>query len=616
MATMERYRQLVGRLEAQAQRAPGTYKFKLGLLAALGFAVLGGSVLLALGLSVGLVAALVAISPLLLLKLIKVVWIPVAFGGFMLKALWVKFEPPAGHALQPGEAPALEAEIERLRREAGAPPLRAILLDSSLNAGAASVPRALGLLGHEHYLVLGLPLMRLLDRDQLAAVIAHEFGHFGGGHSRFSGWIYRVRAGWYRVLHGLAERRSWTTAAFVRFFGWYAPYFDAYSFVLARAQEYDADATAARVVGAAPLAQALQRLGLSDARLERDFWPAVQGRVPAQPEPPALLFRDMAADLAQPDPQAPARLQELLGRAPDLDDTHPTLSQRLQALAQTPAPPPAPAADAAQVLLGPLADALERQFSREWQEQAGPQWRESHLRHADDQARLSELDARADALSGEERAEYASLVEQLRPDSDVGPLYRAALQALPEHALSHGRYGAWLLARNDVAGVDHVERAIALDPRLLESGLSVLERHYREIGDRAGHQAVWRRIEALQRQRALALQAREQIGAKDEFLPHALAPQALAVAVTGLQRAGNVARAWIARKAIPGDDSGVPHYVVLVKTRGWRWSQSGALQKVVDAIELPGSCIVLDAGAERAVAKRIQALGGPDYVRG
>ncbi|WP_024888851.1 hypothetical protein [Luteimonas huabeiensis] len=90
MASVQAYRELVERLEAQAREAPGRYRAKVALLAALGFAVLGGALLAAFGMSAGLVLALLAISPLLLLKLAKLVWIPVALGWLLLRALWVR----------------------------------------------------------------------------------------------------------------------------------------------------------------------------------------------------------------------------------------------------------------------------------------------------------------------------------------------------------------------------------------------------------------------------------------------------------------------------------------------------------------------------------------------
>ena len=139
MRSVEVYRGLVERLEREARESPGRYRFKLALLAGLGFVVLGGSVLMALGMSVGLVLVLVAISPLLLLKLLKVVWIPVAFGWVILRALWMKFDAPDGYRLREGEAPELRAEIEHLRNQAGAPPLAGIVIDNRLNAAAARV---------------------------------------------------------------------------------------------------------------------------------------------------------------------------------------------------------------------------------------------------------------------------------------------------------------------------------------------------------------------------------------------------------------------------------------------------------------------------------------------
>lgn len=618
MASVARYQGLVERLEREAQQAPGRYKFKLALLAGLGFAVLGGTVLLALGMSVGLVLALLAISPILLAKLLKVIWIPVAFGWFVLKALWVKFEPPSGYVLGPNEAPELRAEIERLRAQTGAPPLKQILIDPNLNAGAVSVPRMLGLFGHSHYLVLGLPLMQLLSREQFAAVIAHEFGHFGGGHSRFAGWIYRVRASWNRFLGELSQRRSRMGAVFLRFFNWYAPYFDAYSFVLARAQEYDADATAARVTGAPTMAQALQRVGLGNVRLQRDFWAGVERSVETQPQPPQTLYRDMAGSFVAVGVDDANRLQELLDEQPSLDDTHPTLAQRLRALGQSPAAVPAPAQSAAETLLGPLRETLEQRFSQEWREHVAETWSQRHEALGQDHARLADLEARLDALAGAELGEYAVLVDRLRPDADAVPLYRAALAARPDDALVLARLGAQLVDRQDAEGVGLLERAIELDPDLTEQGLQLLMQHHHRVGDEAAFEAAVKRLRALYQRRDGALLAREEVDPKkDRLLEHGLDAEALRIASAGLQASGKVKQAWIVRKEIEGDETGIPHYLVLLALRGVAWTEGGMLQKVLDGLELPGSIVALHESSHRKLAKRIKAMPGTlVYTRG
>ncbi|HYG06143.1 MAG TPA: M48 family metalloprotease [Stenotrophomonas sp.] len=614
MTDVVAHRALIERLEREAAHAPGRYRFKVALLALAGFAVLGGALLLALGVSVGLVVVLVAISPLLLLKLVKIVWIPIGFGWMLLRSFWIRFDAPHGRRLGRHEAPALQAEVERLRRQTGAPRLHGIIINGELNAAAATVPRALGLLGHRHYLVLGLPLMQALDAQQFASVIAHEFGHFGGGHGRFGGWIYRVRASWDRVLVQLQARRSWASGAFVRFFRWYAPYFNAYSFVLARTQEYQADAVAAQVAGARVAAEALVRVNLGSERLSQDFWPGMWRRGVAEAAPPMLLYRDMADSLRQPHEADSERLARLLGRPPGHDDTHPTLAQRLAALGVQPALVPPPARSFAETYLGGLLPQLENEFSEQWRRQVEFDWRENHRQHAADLRRLEELEAMpvhdADAV-----VEHARLAEALRPEVDALALYRRALEHAPTHPFVHYRLGVLMLQTGNAAGVAHLRRAMVLDPQSRQAALQHLAHYYRENGDVAGQDEVAREWQQLQDARLRGQQGRHELGVKDSFLPHGLDAQALAGLRATLARQGTVSKAWLARKQLPGEDDGVPHYVLLVAWRGFLYREETRLKQLVEAIELPGTFIVF-AGSRQytAVARRLRkAVGDPVY---
>ena len=98
-------------------------------------------------------------------------------------------------------------------------------------------------------MVVGLPLLRALTPDEFRAVLAHEFGHLSGKHGRFSGWIYRVRQTWIQILTQVHQDRSYASFLFEPFLNWYAPYLNAYSFVLARTQEREADAYAVDFAG-------------------------------------------------------------------------------------------------------------------------------------------------------------------------------------------------------------------------------------------------------------------------------------------------------------------------------------------------------------------------------
>lgn len=616
MESTEARRSLIERLEREAERAPGRYRLKVALLAALGFLVLGGAVLLAFGLSVGLVLLLLAISPILLLKLAKLIWIPIAFGWVLLRSLWIKFAPPEGYRLAPGEAPRLRTEVERLRAATGAPKLDGIVIDADLNAAAASVPRALGLFGHRHYLLLGLPLMQMLDRDQFASVIAHEFGHFGGGHGRFSGWIYHVRSSWYRLLGALQAQRSWANRLFVKFFDWYAPYFNAYSFVLARAQEYEADAAAARVVGNRAAGQALVRVNIGSARLDQDFWPGVQRATRSQPAPPALLYREMGEHLRQAGEEDAVRLQRALSRTPDFDDTHPTLSQRLAALGVAAEDASPPRHSFAEEFLGELLPKLERHFSEQWRDNVQATWEQNYQQNARDEERLAQLEGMAER-SAEETVEHARLSEALRPGADALALYRRALERAPEDAFVHFRLGALLIDKLDAAGVAHMERATALDPDCTAAALDHLGWFYRQTGDGAGQDRVsehWRRLNA---QQAQSQQARNEVTARDAFSAHELDAATVDAVRAALVRIGGIGSAWLVRKRIPGDESGPPHFVMLVYWRGMVASQQKKLQAIVDALELPGSFMVfVGENRWRRLERRLRkAAGAPVYRR-
>lgn len=607
-AMEQQYVALIQRLEVQAREAPGAYKFRLGLLAACGFLVLGGAMVFAFGLSVGLVVLLLAFSPLLLVKLIKIVWIPIAFGWVILRALWLKFDPPAGHALAPGEAPALVSEVERLRLAAGAPKLDAILISEDMNAGAASLPRALGLLGSRHYLVLGLPLMQALDRDQLAAVIAHEFGHFGGGHSRFAGWIYHVRLSWLRVLHALSVNQAMMTGVFLRFFRWYAPYFNAYSFVLARGNEYEADAIAARVVGPGPMAQALVRTDLASAYMQRDFWPGLQREIASAAQPPQALFSQMSQRLRSAHPDDGARLSDALARKADYDDTHPTLAQRVAALGMQAAVVDAPKESAAEALLGPLLPELERRFSEQWHTQIASVWEEEHRKLDEGRKRLAALDV-SGVHTPAEKVEYAQLVEQLRPEVDALPLYRDAIEAAPEDASAQFRLGSLLLGAGDAVGAQHLLRAIELEPDATVPACELLYEHYRKHDDHDGKAWVETTVDAYYGRHAQAAQARSSLKKHDRLAPHGLDDATVAALRSTLAALGKVGSAWIVRKQIDDPGSDAPaHFVVLVKFKGLVMNEDALLQTLADAIELPGTFLVFTPGSDSGMAGRVRKV--------
>jgi Zn-dependent protease with chaperone function len=131
----------------------------------------------------------------------------------LLRALWMRQSAPQGIPLTAKEAPKLFELIEKVRRRAGAPRVHRVLIDGELNAAIVQQPR-LGLLGwHRNHLILGLPLMMGLDVRQLAAVIAHEFGHLQGAHGKLGAWVYRTRRSWFMLALARGQGRMGVSLA-------------------------------------------------------------------------------------------------------------------------------------------------------------------------------------------------------------------------------------------------------------------------------------------------------------------------------------------------------------------------------------------------------------------
>ncbi|HEU0015390.1 MAG TPA: M48 family metalloprotease [Longimicrobium sp.] len=618
-AAVRSYDHLVPRLAEYARRNPGGYRARVAALALLGYGYLAAVVLLLLGVLAGCVWLLMHLR---MLYLVAKLAIPVlGLLWVVARALWVRVAAPAGLELRRADAPALWAEVDGLRRAMRAPRIHRVLVDDAFNAAVAHMPR-LGVFGWpRHYLRLGLPLMQALPPDELRAVLAHELGHVSRAHGRFGSWIYRLRATWANVLGNLTGGDF----LFAPFFRWYAPYFEAYTAVLARQQEFEADELAAEAVGAPTMGAALCRVRVGARHLSDAFWPAVWSRAAESERPPQDLFARLggeAADAAAA-PDARRWLQEALVQPTQAWDSHPALVDRLEALGVDPVEPAPAGATAAQALLGERAEALAARLGAQWAREAGEAWAHEHERQRQLRGRLAELDARAadGPLPVDEAREHLWLVAELRGDDEALPPALAFLEQHPDDASIHFLAGRVLAERDDEAAVAHLERAMALDygytlaSCALAAGL--MERLGRDTEAIAYHTRQVECAEAVdeaQRERSA-----EALTHKDRFLPHGLDDAQLAQVRAAIVGRG-VKRAYLVRKEVrrfPEE----PLFVLAVVPS---WSTDVFLgrpsRRLVEGllrdVPLPGNAIVLALESDnRPFARPLRAVPGSEVYR-
>src|SRR5881296_941171 len=515
MIAAEQFEALVRKCEAHAKRDREGYARQVTVLALAGY----GYVLLVL---VGLGATITLLVWSLQFhgatyRVLALTAPFVLLFRLVLRALRVRVERPEGVRVRPADAPELFALIDRLVRELHTPRLHRVLLTEDCNAALAQIPR-LGPLGwYRNYLLLGLAEMQALSPEELQPLLAHELGHLSRQHGRLGAWIYRIRATWMRLAMMVEVQSQWGRPLFDWFLERWWPYFNAYSFVLAREREYEADRFAASIAGKEIFARSLGTSYVMDEFLSRRFWPGVYRAAEERPEPPGDVLTALARALGTgPAPDDARRwLEAALRRRTGLVDTHPALAERLGALRI-------------------ITRAAEPRRT------TGPTAAEHYLG-----ARLESLTAAVDAAW-----QRVQIVLDLDGEEEALPLLRDLVARAPDHGPASFALGQILADRDDASAIAHLERAMVCNVLARPPGnhaIAALLESLGRDGEAAAHRRrAWDAGGLLHR----AAAERRHVGMLDVLLPHDLVSEVVGRARERLVQMGSVRAAWLAKKKL------------------------------------------------------------------
>lgn len=358
--------------------------------AALAVALTVAFYLLAIGVGVGLIAVPIAVWAATGRGNIWVTAAMVGAGAAVLRAIVPerpRFAPP-GPELRRDEQPRLMSLLDDVAAKAGEKPADAVYLDLPVNASVLEHRR-------RRIMLLGLPLLATLGADELRAVVAHEYGHYTGGDTRFMNWIWRTRVAALKTVQRLAESESWFRRSLVRWpFQWYALLFLRITNAVGRRAEFAADELSARVASPAAAGRALRRVEAVAPAFDSYWSSDVAPLLENERRPP--IASGFAALTANAD-LAPA-LDDIVRsdvevREPDPYASHPTLRQRLEALGvPVDATAPEPTDEPASALLENLpeleAELLKQRFGDDVAAFRPVDWSEAATIHAH---RLQEL---------------------------------------------------------------------------------------------------------------------------------------------------------------------------------------------------------------------------------
>jgi heat shock protein HtpX len=238
-----------------------------------------------------------------------------------------RFQAP-GPALREEDHPRLFRLLETVAEATDQAMPAEIYLALDMNAWVAQRGGIMAL-GSRHVMSLGLPLLQLLSTSQLAAVLAHEFGHYYGGDTSLGPLVYKTRAAIGRTLENLAEHST----LLMKPFEWYGDLFLRITHAISRQQEHSADMLAARTVGVAPLVEGLKALHAGSVAFESYWKSEVVPALSSGYRPP--ITRGFGEFLTAPAVSAGIKAVMEAQQEPHVRnpyDTHPPLNDRIAAL--------------------------------------------------------------------------------------------------------------------------------------------------------------------------------------------------------------------------------------------------------------------------------------------
>ena len=242
-----------------------------------------------------------------------------------------------GKSLPREEQPKLWEFVTDLAKKLGAQPPRHVVigLDPNFYVTSADVKVVPESTTHrDETLYLSLPLMRILSRDEFAAVVGHELGHFRGDDTKFSLRFYPIYAGTAQALAALQSRgdQGAGSLALLPAFAMLSLFLEEFAKAertIGRERELAADKAGASVASPRAIATSLLKIG-AFAQLWSSIRSAMiealgQGKAYTNV---STFYAEVASSSAKPE-----LVDEVAQQATSHPtDTHPPTGQRIEAL--------------------------------------------------------------------------------------------------------------------------------------------------------------------------------------------------------------------------------------------------------------------------------------------
>ena len=458
---------------------------------------------------------------------------------------------PEGYYLKENEAPELEKTIKDLSVKLNTPTIHRIVVDDEYNAAVVQHPK-FGLFGpKENILMIGLPLVSSLTREQFTSVLAHELAHISHSDTAFGAMIYRVRMTWAQLMDSLEKNEQFGTFLFRKFITWFYPRYSAYTFVMARQEEYAADATAARVTSPEAVRDTLCTISVGGQYFYRHYFDELfeeSAKTNKVPQPYSnystraqLLDKSMAVEF----------LTERLEMKSSVVDTHPCLMDRLQAVGMEPVVPENK--EFAIDYFFANGDSVVQHFNKMWLENNGERWNEQVASFKEAKERLKELEG-LELDNVNDLYEKAILTRDIVGADQALPLFEEIIDQYPAErvAPAYLALGDLYLRKEATAprGEELVRQAMEISWECKEEALDILCGFYYQTGQYVAFEETRAQLEAWSDRLKQFEEECGPIDENDQYVPHDLSDEDLEVTLESIGSQSEISEAYLVRKII------------------------------------------------------------------
>ena len=602
---------LAKELEKKAKKDPFIYKLEVMFLAFIGYFFLYGLFIIGITMSVMSIYSIIITWNGIIWKLLS------ALFGFtlvyaLIKALIFRIPEPEGLELPREISPLLYKDIREIRKKTKSPRFHKVLFNMDYNACVDQHPRLGGIGFKKNYLIIGLPLLFGISKDEFKSVIGHEMGHVSRRHGMFVRWIFRLR----KTLMRLSEHLQNTSHFLVNFlvtpfFNWFLPKFNAYSFNLSRRHEFEADQMA--VLGTNPeiTGKALCKVETLGLYLDKHFYQEIELECVRNIKP-SIRFLELFIQMASSNhfrKLSQTYLNRAYSRMTDFVDTHPSLQDRLKALKAEKCLDFNNQTTAAKHYFARDTEDLVHALDGEWTKVIDPLWKEKHRQYQIYLAQLNKLEEirhSGEKLHEVENWQEASLTETCFGADRSLPKYQRYNALYPEKSEGIFAVGRILIEKNDKRGAKMLYQILDKDPFYFESSCRLLINYHLEKGEEETASELKERLHLFYDHFEEIRQERVQIRKIDEYVHHDLKEIYLDSIYAMLSRYEFIKKAWVLKKKVKHYEK-TPMHVLVFSTRFFSKAGNEEISQACSNLEsfcyVPGNLSVADLSDVRHMKK-------------